>query len=90
MKSQLGPKRISLKVFKNPTSKAKLFHITITNSDYEKAYFSRAVVVRHPLERILSAYRYSLADSTILTGLNEKAFAHWLPYRKDQYPPGKH
>ena len=41
----------------------------------------RSIVVRHPLERILSAYRYSLADTSLLPDLTKKALDHWLPFR---------
>jgi hypothetical protein len=38
-------------------------------------------VVRPPLERVLSAYRFALRDTTILPEINKKVFEYWLPNR---------
>ena len=44
------------------------------------SYF-RAIVVRHPLERVLSGYRYSLRDTSILPEINKKGLGYWIAER---------
>jgi hypothetical protein len=39
------------------------------------------------LERVLSAYRFSLRDTVLLPDITKKAFGIWLPNRQDQLTP---
>ncbi len=55
-----------------------LFDVIYTNPDF---CFIRSIVVRHPLERVLSAYRYTLKDTTLMPDINKKAFEFWLNKR---------
>lgn len=45
------------------------------------------MVVRHPLERLLSTYLFTFVDSSTHRDLSHKLRANWLSHRKDKLEP---